>query len=132
MVAKKIEDLVAFQLAVEFKREVYRLLSACGKPIDFKYRSQISDATSAVEADLSEGFARDVPGEFAQFIRYGRASLAEARQRLRDGIDRGYFSEADCREALSLGRRCADCLRKLFQSLEPFLSRPRVRPQRRR
>lgn len=120
MAVKAVEELVAFQLAVEFKLAVYRLVRACRQPIDFKYQSQLFDAASAVEADLSEGFKRNVPGEFAQFVRYAAASLAESRTRLGDGIHRAHFTEAECREALDLGKRAADALAALQRSLAPF------------
>ena len=127
MPVRRVEDLVAFQLAVEFKLEVYRILKTCRNVNDFKYEGQLRGAAGDIEADLAEGFSRNVPGEFAQFVRYARGSLAEARQRLRDGIDRGYFSESDCHEALDLGQRCAHVTQNLFKSLEPFLKRNRAK-----
>ncbi len=119
--ARTIEDFVAFQLAVEFKLEVYRLVRNCGQAVDFKYQGQLFDAASGIEANLAEGFKRNKSGEFAQFTRYAAASLAEARVRLRDGIDRQYFNEPESREAVSLGKRCADATAALQRSLGPFL-----------
>jgi four helix bundle protein len=107
---RAVEDLLVYQLAREFKLEVYRLVRSMGQVIDFKYQGQLFDAASGVEANLSEGFKRNVPGEFAQFIRYASASLAEARVRLRDGVDRGYFTVSECQHALGLGKRCADAM----------------------
>ena len=125
MGVKTVEDLLAFQLAVEFKLEVYRLVRGCPQAIDYKYQSQLFDAASGVEANLAEGFKRNVPGEFFQFVRYAAASLAEARTRLGDGIHREYFSQEDCRAALSLGKRSADAVAALQRSLSPFLKRNR-------
>jgi four helix bundle protein len=124
-----VDDLIAFQLAVEFKREVYRIVES-SEPAraDFRFTSQLFEAASGVEAVLDEGFNRNVSGEFAQFIRYALGSLAEARRRLRDGIHRKYFTEEDCRDAFSLGQRCCDATRNLHRSLRPFLKwRPRSR-----
>ncbi len=127
MSAKCVEDLIAFQLAVDFKLEVYRVLEASSKArSDFRYKGQLCDAASGIEADLDEGFNRNVPGEFAQFIRYALGSLAEARRRLRDGIHRRYFTEEDCREAFGLAKRCSDATRKLHSSLTPFRREPRL------
>jgi four helix bundle protein len=88
--------------------------------MDWKYKSQLLDATDGIESNFAEGYRRNNTGEFIQFIRYSRASLAEARVRLRRGIDRKYFLEPDCREALRLGKRCDDVSVELLRSLEPF------------
>ena len=90
------------------------------------------DAAGCVESDLDEGFARNRSGEFAQFIRYALASLAEARRRLNDGVDRKYFSTAEIQSAQALGQRSQDAARNLHLSLEPFLKRPLQKPRRRR
>ena len=79
MGVKRLEDLVAFQLAVEFKLEVYRLIrESPAARRDFRFRAQLSDASASVEACLAEGWHRYVAGEFVTFLRYARASLAEA------------------------------------------------------
>ena len=46
MYVARYVDLEAFQLAVEFKLEVYRIVNACREPIDFKFRSQLFDAAA--------------------------------------------------------------------------------------
>src|SRR5688572_21255398 len=87
MGAKCVEDLVAYQFAVEFKLEVYRLIhESPDASRSFKFRSQLEDAASGVEATISEGFYRCRPKEFALFLRYALASLGEAETRLQDGI----------------------------------------------
>ena len=118
---RRVEDFVAYQLALEFKLEVYHLVRNCRHAVDFKYQSQLFDAASGVEANLAEGFKRNVSGEFFQFTRYAAASLAEARARLGDGVDRRYFSEREARAAKDLGKRCADATAALQRSLAPFL-----------
>jgi four helix bundle protein len=106
-VVDRLEDLVAYQFAVEFKLEVYRLVEATGAARqDLRFKSQLCDAASGVEACIAEGFARRQPGEFAQFLRYALASLKEAEARLTDGIHRRYFERAACDSALTWARRC--------------------------
>jgi four helix bundle protein len=116
-IIRSLSDFLALQLADEFGTEVHRLVEACPKRIDLKYQSQLLDATDGVESNLAEGYRRGRTGEFTQFTRYALASLAEARVRLRRGISRGYFSERDCAEALSLGKRCDDATAALLRSL---------------
>jgi four helix bundle protein len=71
-----------------------------------EFKDQLRDAASGVPANIAEGFGRNNPAEFAQFIRYALASLREAETRLKDGIARGYWKEADCRMTLRWAERC--------------------------
>jgi four helix bundle protein len=122
MAVSHVEDLVAFQVAREYKRAVYALLLAHpGVDADRRYASQLRDAASGVEANIAEGFHRRRAGEFRQFLRYAIGSLAEAQVRLRDGVDRQYFSETACEAVLLLGRRTDAICESLHRSLAPFI-----------
>ena len=124
MGVKRLEDLVVFQLSSEFKREVYRIVqSSPTATADRRYKDQLFEAASGVEASIDEGWHRYVASEFAQFLRYARASLAEAKRRLRDGVDRGHFSDAQCRNACVLADRCNAAIMNLHKSLRPFFRR---------
>ena len=121
---KRAEDLIALQLAREFKRLVYRLVaSSPDAKSDFRFRSQLFDAVASTEANIVEGFHRRTAAQFDQFLSYARGSHAEAMTRLQDGIDRGYFRAKDCEAALMLGKRCGMAILRLSQSLEPFIRR---------
>jgi hypothetical protein len=61
------------------------------------------------------------------FLSYARGSAAEAITRLQDGVDRGYFTQAACEDALVLGRRTAAAIAGLQRSLRPFLNTTRRR-----
>ena len=105
---RRLEDLVAFRLAVEFKLEVYRLVRQHPSVThDLRYRSQLQDAASGIEANLAEGWRRYRSAELAQFARYALASLEEARRRLDDGVHRGHFPDAACTQARLLAGRCS-------------------------
>ncbi len=121
MGVKRLEDLVAFQLAVEFKLEVYRLIrESPAARRDFRFRAQLSDASASVEACLAEGWHRYVAGEFVTFLRYARASLAEAERWLGDGVARGYFEPHTIAKSLDTAGRCGAALTNLRKTLEPF------------
>jgi len=82
------------------------VLGSPGAARDWRYRSQVLDASTGVPANISEGFLRYSPRDFARFLDYGLASLAEAERRLHTGIRRGYFTEAECAPVLRLAKRC--------------------------
>jgi four helix bundle protein len=92
MIAKRYEDLEAWQLANDFKQEVYALIKEGPASRDFGFRDQIRDSAASVTKNIAEGFGRFRPKEFAKFMEYATASLMETQDSLKDGVDRGYFT----------------------------------------
>src|SRR6476469_5114450 len=92
----RYEDIVAWQLADELKREVVALTATGPAARDFKFRDQIRDSAASVTRNIAEGFGRFRPAEFARFLEFARGSLAETHNSLRDGRDRGYYTPEDC------------------------------------
>jgi four helix bundle protein len=137
MVARTLGELVAYQFAHEFKLEVYRILDGSPRALsDFKFLSQIREATAGVEGCIAEGFGRRRRNtEFAQFIRYALGSLEEARVKLVDGADRHYYGLDDCRAALAWASRTAAATTRLLASIDRRIARNRQgrrRPANRR
>jgi four helix bundle protein len=124
----------AFRLAVDFKQRVYDLVNShYAARQDVRYKEQLFDAASSVEANIAEGWARYVAGEMSVFLRYALGSLEEAKRRVRDGIDRGYYTKETCQELLNVGDRCGAATMALWKSLQPFKKgpgRPPPRPPR--
>ncbi len=120
----RLEDLQAFQLAVQLKLEIYRLVrthSEAGQ--DWRYRDQLFDAALGGESNIAEGWRRHKAGEMCQFLRFALASLEETGRRLRDGVDRGYWSSESTQVALTLCDRSIGATTNLWKSLQPFIRR---------
>ncbi|HUR21725.1 MAG TPA: four helix bundle protein [Vicinamibacterales bacterium] len=126
MGVQRVEDLRAFQHARAFKCEVYALVRASPDANrDLKYRSQLFESAASVEMNIVEGWRRFGAGEIAQFLRFSRASLQEAEHRLRDGVDRGYFTLQACGPALDHASQCGATTIGLWKSLQPFMKKPK-------
>lgn len=126
MGVRRLEELAAYQLALEFKSEVYRIAGLRRRvQEDVQYRSQLFDASASVAANIAEGWARFSASEFCQFLRYARASLEESQTWLHDGVNRGYFTSDDVLPALRLASRCAAATIGLWRSLQPFIKKGR-------
>jgi len=134
MGVKRVEDLVAFQRAVLFKEGIYALVRANPRAYrDCEWRRQIYDAALSVESNVAEGWARRSAAQMCQFLDYAHASLDESRRRLHDGVARGYYTVAQCAPLIVHERICGAAIRRLRESLEPFIpDPPRPRPHRRR
>lgn len=117
MGVRRYQDLFAWQSADMLRSEVVRLvLGSSAAAADWRYRSQILEAARSPAANVAEGFMRFSRGDFARFLDYGIGSIGEVEQRLRDGIELGYFPEGSCREAFRLARLCATACIRLKQS----------------
>jgi four helix bundle protein len=124
MGAQKLEQLIAWQRAHEFKIEIYRIAKSSPAAMrEVEYRSQLFGAAASGESNVAEGFYRFAAADFARFLGMARASMGEARVRLLDGVDRGFFQRADCEEALRLADRAMACAVSLKTSLEPFMAK---------
>lgn len=126
MGVRRVEELRAFQHARAFKREVYALVRASPDAnCDLKYRSQLFESAASAEMNIAEGWRRFGAGEIAQFLRFSRASLEEAERRLRNGVDRGYFTMEVCGPAFDHAGECGAATMALWKSLQPFMKKPR-------
>ena len=132
MAVRRYHDLLAWQLAAAFKTEVYRLLD-CHKAtlVSWKLREQLADAAGAVPKDISEGFIRFSPAQFARFLDYALASLVEAEQWLLDAVERGFLTAEQARLGLSLAKRCWNVSLALKRSQEREIQRRKQRRQKR-
>ncbi len=104
MVARHFQDLLAWQLSYELKCEVVAFTATGPASKDFKYRDQIQDSSASAPRNISEGFGRFRPGEFARFLEFARGSLMETQNHLIDGRDRGYLDVALYSRLLHLSR----------------------------
>lgn len=124
MGAKRLDELRAWQSARAFKLEIYRLVRGSAEAkADFPFKSQLYEAAASGESNVAEGFHRFVAGEFAHFLGFACASIGEAQVRVQDGIDRGYFTDADTAECVRLGAEAMALVTALKTSLQPFIAK---------
>jgi len=83
MGAKKVEDLDVWQLCEEIRVSVTAGIASAPARKDFKFCDQILRAAEDAASNISEGFGRFRPREFAQFLGYAITSTAEVLQRTR-------------------------------------------------
>ena len=87
-----------WQLAVRIRDRIDQLTDTATVSRDFKFRDQIRDASASAPRNISEGFLRFNPAEFAYFMNVARSSLGETQNHLLHGKERKYFNEKDFRE----------------------------------
>ena len=96
MSASKFEELRAWQLAREFKQGIYELTARQPLSRDFRLREQLREAAASAPGNISEGFGRFDPPDFARLVKIAKASLMECQNHLLDAVDRGHITTAVC------------------------------------
>ena len=114
----RLEDLVAWQLAVQLRRLVH---GHCQKPAiqrDFRFRSNFSDAASSAPRNLAEGYGRKYHREFARFAIIARGSEREVLECCREAHERGYITFAEFDACDHAARKALKVLNALISYLE--------------
>jgi four helix bundle protein len=106
---KRYEDLEAWQIADELKREMYALTETGPASRDFEFRNQIRASAASSTKNIAEGFGRFSPGDNARFVEISIASTMETKDSLKDGVDRGHFLPERVARAHQLAERSIQC-----------------------
>jgi four helix bundle protein len=104
-IARRFEDLVVWQLSASLRRLVYRFTRTGPAAKDLRFRDQIRDSASSAPRNISEGFKRFDPPEFARFLKIALASLAETQNHLLHGREEQYLTDDEFTEAWRLNCR---------------------------
>ena len=88
---RRFEDLIAWQKARELTRAVYQSTRSRSFARDAGLSGQIQRAAVSVMANIAEGFERNRPAEFHQFLSVAKSSCAEVRSHLYVALDAGYL-----------------------------------------
>jgi four helix bundle protein len=88
----RFEDLIAWQKARGLTSAIYQATRKDSFAKDFGLSGQIQRAAVSIMSNIAEGFERENPGEFHQFLVIARASCAEVRSQLYVALDIGYLN----------------------------------------
>ena len=119
MKVKSFLDLTVWQEAHKLTLEVYRLTAKF--PEDEKYGivSQLRRSSSAVPANIAEGFGRATTRELLRCLQIARGELEETRYFVLLSRDLGYVAAQDYEK---VGRHC-DSVGRLINALGSSLKR---------
>jgi four helix bundle protein len=93
--ARRHEDLICWQLADQLRQLIIKH-TADGTPAanDYRFTSNLRDAISSVCRNQAEGFAKYFHKPQKPYFKTARSSLAETKDGIRDGRQRGHFADA--------------------------------------
>ena len=102
--AKRFEDIKAWQIGREFRHEVLKVTKNFPKEEKFILYSQIRRATISICSNIAEGFGRYSYSENIQFCRIARGSLNEVLDQLYVALDEKYITEECFNNLYNKGR----------------------------
>ena len=113
---KDFKDLDVWQVAREFRNEMYKVARSLPDLEKFALATQIRKAACPVTANIAEDFGRFSYQENAQFCRQARGSLFELRDHLTTCIDQEYISLKEGQRLDSMAQRVAQILNGYLRS----------------
>jgi four helix bundle protein len=90
--AKVFTDLLFWQRARAWSKEIYQLTQREPFSRDRRLVEQVNDSSESVMSNIAEGFGRGTQGEFVTFLGYALGSLNETQSHLCAAYDRCYLS----------------------------------------
>jgi four helix bundle protein len=90
---ERFEDLVAWQKARVLAQTVYKMTRERTFAKDIGLSNQVQRAAVSIMANIAEGFERNRPGEFHQFLSVAKGSCPEVRSHLYAAHDAGYLEQ---------------------------------------
>jgi four helix bundle protein len=82
MPVQSYRQLIAWQKAMDFVTEVYRVTRAFPKEEMYGVTSQLRRAAVSIPSNIAEGQGRQTTGEFRQFLGHARGSLLETETQI--------------------------------------------------
>lgn len=98
------EDVKAWQLAREFRKEIYAVSKMFPREELYCLTSQIRRAAISVHSNIAEGYGRYNFQENIQFCRIARGSLIEVLDQLYVAQDENYINQDKFTELYDQGR----------------------------
>jgi len=109
----RFEDLIAWQKARELAALVFELTRSPEFARDWGLTNQMRRAAVSIGSNIAEGFERNRPKEFHQFLSIAKGSCAELRSQLYTALDTGLIA----REQFETARNMAEEISKVINGL---------------
>ncbi len=87
------EDLIIWQKAVEFAKDIYIVTERDGMRTDFGLKNQMRTASISISSNIAEGFERRSRSEYLNFLNIAKASAGEVRSQLYLAKEVGYLAD---------------------------------------
>ena len=84
---RSFEDLIVWQKAIEFVKQVYLVTNQGDLKRDFGLRDQMRRASVSIPTNIAEGFERSSRKEYLLFLNIAKGSAGEMRSLIRVALE---------------------------------------------
>jgi four helix bundle protein len=118
MPVQSYRQLIAWQKAMDFVAEVYRVTRTFPKEEMYGVTSQLRRAAVSIPSNIAEGQGRQTTGEFRQFLGHARGSLLETETQILLSERLEYLDHKTTEMLLNQAAELGRILNGLMASLE--------------
>jgi four helix bundle protein len=111
-------QLIAWQKAMDFVAEVYRVTRTFPKEEMYGVTSQLRRAAVSIPSNIAEGQGRQTTGEFRQFLGHARGSLLETETQILLSERLEYLGHKETESLIAQAAEVGRILNGLMNSLE--------------
>ncbi|HCY41268.1 MAG TPA: four helix bundle protein [Prolixibacteraceae bacterium] len=115
---KTYREFIAWQKAMAFVTDIYKITRSFPKEELFGLTSQIRRSAVSIPSNFAEGFGRKGNNEFLRFIRISVGSLYECQTQLEIARNIEYIKDLEFDSVLTQSKEIEALLRGLEQKLE--------------
>lgn len=115
---KTYREFIAWQKAMAFVTEIYKVTHSFPKDELFGLNSQIRRSAVSIPSNFAEGFGRKGNNEFLRFIRISIGSLYECQTQLEIARNIEYLNDIEFDSVFAQSKEIEALLRGLEQKLE--------------
>jgi len=115
--SQSFRDLSVWQRSIQMTVSIYRFTGAFPREELFGLTSQIRRASVSVASNIAEGYGRNTPGEYKQFLGMARGSNSEVETQLVIARELGLGSVQLLNQAEGLNKEVGKMLRSLLSTL---------------
>jgi four helix bundle protein len=92
---ESFEDLIIWQKAIEFAKEIYIITERKELKTDFGLKGQLRAAAVSISNNIAEGFERRSRKEYLYFLNVSKGSAGESRSMLYLASGVGYIDDTE-------------------------------------
>ena len=118
MPVQSYRQLIAWQEAMDFVAEVYRVTRTFPKEEMYGVTSQLRRAAVSIPSNIAEGQGRQTTGEFRQFLGHARGSLLETETQILLSERLEYLGHKETESLIAQAAEVGRILNGLMNSLE--------------
>lgn len=115
--ATTYRDLIAWQKAIVFVKEIYTLTAEFPGSEMYGLTSQLRRAAVSIASNIAEGQGRRLPRDFQLFLRHARGSLFEVETQVIIARELDFISSKEAARVLQLAAELGRILNGLIASL---------------